>query len=92
MTKQNIQRLIKSNLINVKLVSGLSDLDLSSEDYFLEIPDILLSILNIHIDDDTFDHYESLYKKVVDIDLNDSDALNELVNEIHQYLIKLQMN
>lgn len=74
----------------MKLVLGLEELRLTSEDYFIELPETLLKILNIKVSDRNFERYLNIYKKVEHIDIIiEVDRLNELIEEIYQHLIKL---
>lgn len=90
MRKEYILACIKDCLINVKLVNSLENLHLSSEDYYIELPETILSILQIKVTDDIFEKYLEQYKKVGDIDvISDVESVNNLVDEIYAYIIGL---
>lgn len=90
MKKENILLCIKDSLTNMKLVLGLEELRLTAEDYYIQLPVTLLSILSIKITDEIFEKYMDLFKKVEDIDIIiEVDRLNELVDEIYQHLVML---
>ncbi len=92
--KQLILSLIKDDLINTKLVNGLTEMGLHAENYFLYLGQTIFKLMEFEDSKETeqvFERYVQLTKKVVLIDISEShQPLDELVLEIYEELCKQQ--
>lgn len=89
--KELVLTLIKDDLVNSKLVSGLSKLGLNANNYHLHSSEKVFELMGFAKDNDrnarVYSGYVELIKKVDDIDISDNIAgLNSLVDEIYCYL------
>ncbi|MBI1835941.1 MAG: hypothetical protein HYR91_01615 [Flavobacteriia bacterium] len=88
--------LIKDDLINFKLVNGLNKLGLNAGMYFTHSCDTVFKLMgfeNEKYNEELFEHYIELSKKVINIDISESnEPLNELCIEIYTELVSFQVN
>ncbi|GHN00369.1 hypothetical protein WSM22_18580 [Cytophagales bacterium WSM2-2] len=91
--KQLILALIKDDLINSKLVYGLSDLGLDAGCYFLHLSDTIFSLMGFDGNerrDGLYKKYVEMVKKVEYIDISVSnEALEALTLEVYTTLVGL---
>lgn len=86
-----IIQLLKDNLINTRLLNGLQRLGFGTEMYFLSLPDLVLEIMEITLDDDfELGTYIQLFDKVDEIDIEDKIELEALALEIYDHLMSLK--
>jgi hypothetical protein len=89
--KPLIISLIKDDLINSKLISGLENLGIDAGLYLLGISDaifVLLSIDDTKQSEDLFEYYLQLREKTQNINLAVSyEALNVLAEEIYEKMV-----
>jgi len=92
--KELIFALIKDDLINSKLVYGLTDLGIDASDYFLNLSDTIFKLMkfsNKKTEEEIYEHYLKLTKKAKHIDITESrNNLNSLAHEIYKELTKLK--
>lgn len=81
-----IKRLILDNLINSKLVRALNRVGLDAFNYHVEIPETILSLMEIKMSDDDFGSYLKMYHKVDEINISEEEKLKVLVDEIYNHL------
>jgi len=92
--KELILALIKDDLINSKLVYGLTDLGIDASDYFLNLSDTIFKLMKFSdtkAEEKIYEHYLKLTKKAKDINIAESrNNLNSLTYEIYAELILLK--
>lgn len=91
--KQLIPFLIKEDLINNKLVSGLTDLGLCAGDDHLNLSETILNLLGLETEDDAMhDLYFNLTQQSNTLNLSDiatrEQQLTELAMQIYTELLK----
>ena len=90
--EKTTKALIKDNLINAKLVSGLNALGLNADDYLLHLPETIFTLMEFKTNlqrEILFDQYFLLSNKVEQIDIiKFPELLNELVSEIYDRLLE----
>ncbi|MBI2271096.1 MAG: hypothetical protein HYU69_12190 [Bacteroidetes bacterium] len=91
--KKIILSLIKDDLTNTKLVSGLNALGLNADDYNLYLGEKILSMMGFEESEQSEMVYEKIYlamgEKVKEIDITESkEKLNELAEEIYDELLE----
>ena len=89
--KKLILSLIRDNLVNTKLVLGLTALGLSdSGHYHLHLSETITNLLGIKISDSQYENYLNLYSKAVEIDIVEhAEQLDALAEKIYNELILL---
>ncbi len=89
--QQLILSLIKDDLINSRLVNGLNNIGLAADDYLLNLSDTIFKLMGFEDNQRTeeiYEHYLTLTKKVIDIDVTISHApLDDLALEIYIDLV-----
>jgi hypothetical protein len=96
--KQNelIRSLIKDDLINSRLVSGLNDLGLDSGKYYLHLSETIFSLLglkDIENGAEIWEEYFFLVEKASKIDIaGNPEQLDNLAEDIYSTLEKLSNN
>ncbi|MFD1000478.1 hypothetical protein ACFQ21_14230 [Ohtaekwangia kribbensis] len=92
-TEQLIISLIKDDLINSKLVNGLSQLGLSAGDYHLHLSETIFTLMGIdgvEDDDKLLDHYIGLISVAQNVDLTDIAGRNSVLEKLaHSIYIEL---
>lgn len=93
--KEMIISLIKDDLVNTKLVNGLSNIGLCPGDFHLNLSDTILNLLGLETEDDAIqDVYFSLTQKSDSLDLADipnrEKCLTILATEIYTKLLQLK--
>lgn len=91
--KDLIVSLIKDDLINNKLVSGLTDLGLCAGDYHLNLSETILNLLGLEREDDAInDLYFNLTQQSSTLNLSDiatrEQRLTELAMQIYTELLR----
>ncbi|MCR6641619.1 MAG: hypothetical protein NVV82_22175 [Sporocytophaga sp.] len=85
--KKLIIALIKDDLINYRLVEGLSDMGIEASSYFLYLNRSILKLMGFKKKDRTdelYEHYRLLAENVLDLNLSMSHApLNSLAERIY---------
>jgi len=86
--KDLILSLIKDNLINTKLVNGLSNLGLDSDQYFLHLGDTIFALMGFKNErDEIYENFIQLSSKANKIDISKNDsAMDSLALEIYNEL------
>jgi hypothetical protein len=89
--KKLILSLIKDDLINLKLVSGLLDqIDLNAENNFLHLSKTIFHLMGFEVskqNEKLYQSYLKLIKKVILLDISDSrKPLDDLALEIYREL------
>ncbi|MES1226097.1 MAG: hypothetical protein ABUT20_62050, partial [Bacteroidota bacterium] len=84
--------LIKDNLINLKLVSGLNHLGLIADDYYLRLGDTIFKLMGFEASEQSDLIFETVFmgnsEKVTQIAISGSlDELDLLSMEIYQELL-----
>lgn len=92
--KQLILSLIKDDLVNNKLVSGLTDLGLCAGDYHLNLSETILNLLGLETEDDAIhDLYFNLTQQSNTLNLSDiatrDQQLTALASKIYSQLAAL---
>jgi hypothetical protein len=92
-TSELILSLIKDNLINNKLISGLNTLGLSAGDYHLHLSETILNLIGLDTENDAIhDLYFNLTQQSETLDLTDitnrEKQLTRLATEIYSELLK----
>jgi hypothetical protein len=92
--KDLIVSLIKDDLINNKLVSGLTDLGLCAGDYHLNLSETILTLLGLETEDDAIhDLYFNLTQQSNNLDLSDiatrDQQLTALTTKVYNQLCEL---
>lgn len=87
-----ILSLIQDNLINTKLLNGLTDLGLIADDYYLNLGDTIFKLMDFEESEKSDLIFEKVFiensKKVNQIDFSDSkDELIRLSMEIYNELL-----
>jgi hypothetical protein len=95
--KQLILSLIKDDLINTKLVSGLENLGIDAGLYLLSISDAIFVLIGIDDDEqgeELFEYYLDLRdSKLLNVDLKESyEVIDGLVLEIYDTLLAKTKN
>eukprot|EP01038_Epipyxis_sp_PR26KG_P002137 gene2137-3035_t len=89
-TPELILSLIKNDLINTRLVTGLDRLGLDAGDYLLGLGSLVLRLMGFtegHLTDAVYDRYYNLTRRAACADLTDNRALYELLaKEIYKEL------
>jgi hypothetical protein len=85
-----IKSLIKDELLNSKLIIGLSNIGVCAEHFTLNLSNTILKIVEVKLNDEEFDRYDKMFEEVLNIDIEDNKALNELSEKIYKYLMKLK--
>lgn len=90
--KDLVIRLIKDNLINLKLVYGLNHLGLIADDYHLNLGDTIFKLLGFEASEQSDLIFETVFmgnsEKITQISISGSvDELNLLSMEIYRELI-----
>jgi hypothetical protein len=90
--KELVIRLIKDNLINLKLVSGLNHLGLIADDYYLHLGDTIFKIMGFEACEQNDLIFETVFmgnsEKVTQIAISGSpDELDLLSIEIYRELL-----
>jgi len=93
--QQLILSLIKDDLINNKLVSGLNGLGLCAGDYHLNLSDTILTLLGLETEEDGIhDLYFKLTQQCTALNLSDiatrNQQLTALATEIYNELLRLR--
>ncbi len=93
--KDLIVSLIKDDLINNKLVSGLTDLGLCAGDYHLNLSETILTLLGLETEDDAInDLYFNFTQQCTALNLSDiatrDQQLTALATEIYSELLKFR--
>lgn len=91
--KQLILGLLRSDLINSKLIYSLGDLGINAEDYLLNISEIVFELMGIEdenqIEELTF-QYTELMQKAKKINISElNNSSQKLANEIYCKLLGL---
>jgi hypothetical protein len=91
-SKELIVSLIKDNLINTKLVLGLSDLGLIADDYYLHLGSTVFNLMGFKASEQSDFIFENVFRtlseKVTQINISSSqDELTLLSMEIYQELL-----
>ncbi len=84
-TSQLITALIKDDLINTKLIDGLSQIGLCAGDYHLFLSDTIFNLMgleNYHDSNNLYDHYITLTKQVRHLDLSDLNQRGHLLDQL----------
>ena len=88
--KELIIKLIKDDLINYKLITGLNEIGLEAEKYDVYLCDTVLELIGIEVDDHNVDlvheYYNSLSAKSKSINMRPDHELKELAAEIYDKL------
>jgi hypothetical protein len=92
--KQLIISLIKDDLINSKLVTGLNEMGLNANPYFLHLGETVFNLMGIEETEETeylFERYIELSKTAMYADISQShDSLDNLAlqiyNELNEFL------
>lgn len=91
-SKELIISLIKDDLRNVRLISGLSELGLGSDKYYLQLNRTILLLMGFdkeQRDDELYDKYNRSTEKISGVDIFDQpELLNDLALEIYKLLLK----
>ncbi len=84
--------LIKDNLINTKLVLGLTDMGLDAGHYYLHLSETIMNLLKIKsVSDGQYKVYQDLCEKVVEIDIyNHPEQLDVLAKDVYKRLLILK--
>jgi hypothetical protein len=95
LSKELIVSLIKDDLINNKLVSGLTDLGLGTGDYHLNLSETILTLLGRETENDAIhDLYFNLTQQCTALNLTDiatrDQQLTLLATEIYSQLLRLR--
>lgn len=90
--KELIINLIRGNLINMKLVTGLDDLGLIADDYYLHLGDTIFKLMEFEASEQNDLIFEKVFmansEKVRQIDFSSSlDELTLLSMEIYEELL-----
>ncbi len=89
--KKLILSLIKDNLINTKLVSGLNALGMDASLYSLHLSETIFELMGFEDNkwsDLVFEHYLSMVEKVNEINFSQShEELDVLASEIYKELM-----
>ncbi len=97
MPKQYIKNLvislIKDDLVNNKLISGLNNLGLSASDFHLGLSETILTLMELDSENDSIqDAYFNLTQQCSLLDLSDlanrGSQLDKLANNIYTALLK----
>lgn len=90
MKKKLLLSLIKDDLINSKLVSGLNELGLNAENYYLHLSETIFQLMGFIAtkqDEKIYDHYIQLTQKARHLDISQSHlALDQLALTIYKKL------
>jgi hypothetical protein len=90
--KDLIISLIKDDLINTKLVTGLSAIGLNASDYHLHLSTTIFQLMGFKDDDfrdEVFQQYLQLTKKTEHLNISEShNVLNDLALEIYNLLLQ----
>jgi hypothetical protein len=73
--KKLILSLIKDDLINAKLVNGLNEIGLNTDNYFLHLSDTIFKLMGFEDNDEAetiFERYMELTKRSMFIDISQS--------------------
>ncbi len=91
-----IVSLIKSDLINYKLVSGLNDLGLQAHDYLLYLSEFIFDLMEFpesEQSEQTFEQYLQRLQEVKDISIkNNHEPLDTLALDIYNDLNRHKKN
>lgn len=94
-TKAHIISLIRNDLINNRLISGMNNLGLEADDYLLSLNDLVFELLKLEDTDEIrerfYDLYIHLMSDIVNYNAEDwQSELNELSRKIYNKLIALK--
>lgn len=88
--KKLILSLIKDDLINSKLVTGLNSIGLQAENFHLHLSETIFDLMGFENDEqseEVYYQYIMLSKKGCSMDISEgNNTLNKLVLEIYEYL------
>jgi len=83
--KKLVLSLIKDNLIHTRLLMGLEALGFCTLHYVTNLEQTILELMDVHINDEQYESYVSLFSKVSDIDIAErSGELDEMANQIYE--------
>jgi hypothetical protein len=90
--KELVISLIKDNLINLKLITGLNHLGLIADDYYLGLGDTIFKLMGFEASEQSDLIFETVFmgnsEKIAQIDIAGSlDELNLLSMEIYNELL-----
>lgn len=90
--KDLIIRLIKDNLINLKLIYGLNNIGLIADDYHLDLGDTIFKLMGFEASEQSDLIFETVFmgnsEKITRIAISDSrDELHLLSREIYKELL-----
>ena len=90
--KELIISLIRDNLINLKLVSGLNHLGLIADDYYLHLGDTIFKLMGFEASEQSDLIFETVFmgnsEKISQVSISSSlDELNLLSMEIYKELL-----
>lgn len=90
--KKLLIALIKDDLIGSKLVGGLNRMGLEAQNYYQHLSETIFDAMGFQDneqDEEVYYQYIALTKKALDIDIsNGNHTLNDLVEEIYEFLSK----
>lgn len=86
MDKKLVISLIQDNLVFTKLTDGLRSINLGGDSYDFHLADTILKIMEIEIPENALRVYFNLYKQVEKIHAGDTKRLNDLSEEIYNFL------
>ena len=92
--KKIIVSLIKDDLINYKLVTGLNALGLNAQDYFQHLSETIFELMGFKDNsqtDDVFEEYLEQLKKAQTIDISNSREELELLSQTIYANLLLQL-
>ena len=93
-TKELIISLIKDDLVNSKLLSGLIDIGLDPGNYFLHLSETIFKLVGFEdnmVTDDIFAYYLRLVESVKHADVSGyPEQLDKLANEIYVELSNIK--
>jgi hypothetical protein len=92
--RQFVLSLIKDNLRNMRLVSGLDNLGLEADHYYLQLSETILMLMGIsEKDEETFNEYLRLCEKVKELNIIlNPERLDQLAIEIYNMLGGIRSN
>ena len=94
--KELILSLIKDDLINAKLVNGLTEIGLNAETYFLHLSDTVFKLMGFKDNEETetiFELYVELAKKASFVDISQSHKpMAELALEVYVEILSRKVD
>jgi len=95
LNKKLILNLIKDDLKNTKLVSGLTELGLDSGKYYLNLGETIVSLMGLddkQLDEKLWESYSDCISRVADADIFDSpEKLDFFAQAVYLHLLKARV-